>query len=1318
MVVVEDSIRRAKSIIMAPLPKRRHTIEVHINSITKLIKKLDNEGPATDEVLDLVRKLEDRLDLLDLQGTTDNQNNHSTGNGEKMVDLKIDRLMGDNWIMWKEQVIAKLTINKCVRAIEEKLDEKCDINRQAHAIIITSLSKKVYTLIKISPSAFELWNTLEKYFECNHTGHITELARKMCKAELDNYEKTEEHLEAMLSCYNSVNATKVILQSEFFAHMIFQSLKIPFNTPQVMAADREKLVDVDYVVRSLIAEAKSVLSKQETTTSIQLANVSRYASEKREKNFNKSDTDHEENENKYTKRCKFCKKRGHLVKDCFKVKNKDVTRGKPSFFATFSSCYNVCQYNADEDWIFDDGATGHYCGNVNLLQKVKKLNVPIEVRTASEILLATHEGIANIELEGGQIMIIKCWYVPGFKVNLISRSKLSETGFKTWFNTRKENWKIDNGEVMTTTKNVNGVQLIKTMRTIKHVANSSRNETINWHVRLGHISYKKLKNLSKYLPYVQCGKSSEICEICMTAKSKRNYYNKTKPSTRDVLGRIYSDISGPYDLDFEGNQYFITFIDEFSRNCSVFTFKSKFMVHELIKQYVNWAETQTGKRVKSFVSDNGREYVCAEVRNFFNSKGVEQIEIPPYSPQSNGVAERKNQSLCTMARCLIKEANLDSTTAKLIWSLVVKQANFILNRVPSSATNQIPLHVFYGKKKRVYLKHVKRFGSLVYVHNPQMPKLDSRATKMMLVGQCERGYLVFDLANTKVHLSRNVKILENVNYYDQKLNSDKNVSNTQTQEVNFSATYKKKEIEIDQQRVSDIEIPKNYDEALLTANKEDWQCAVLEEYQSLIDNDAYEEVEKCTQKTIDSRWVFTVKTNEYGVPTKFKARLVAKGYNQIHGIDYIESYAPVSDKTTVRVFFTIAAKKKQKVYHIDIVTAFLNGDLKEEVFVVPPNPFRNEGKIWKMKKALYGLKQAPKTWNDHFVDVLLKEDFTQSNVDSCLFIKGDIFALIYVDDILVTTATDQQFEGFKNMLIHRWKIHDLGPVRKFLGISVNIRGERFELNQKEYILTLAKKFGTTQCNPVSKPLSSGVEGLESNHKTCDKPIQQLIGSLLYVANSTRPDILASVSILARYTNKPSELLWRYTKQVLKYLQSTCDESLIISDSCPAPIQTFVDADFASDQISRKSQTGFIIKVFGSTVSWYSRKQPTVSASSTEAEYIALATASSHTVGIIQLLKDFSFHILEPVQIYEDNQPAIQIALGSSRIKHLNVKLHFIRNLIKRKKIELIKISTLSQIADCLTKTNPKISFTEIRKRLGLHAIRGSVKDGDSKEVQK
>jgi len=201
----------------------------------------------------------------------------------------------------------------------------------------------------MSPSAFILWNTLVKHFECNHIGHITELVRQMCKAALNDYEKTEEHLEAILSYYNGVNATKLILPPEFFVYIIFQSLKIPFNTPQVLTADREKLVDVYYVVRSLIAEAKSVLSKQNTTTSIQLANVSRYAPDKREKSFKKSESDYDEYENKLIKRCKFCKKRGHLVKDCFKAKNKKVTTRKMSFFATFRSCYNASQYDAEKD---------------------------------------------------------------------------------------------------------------------------------------------------------------------------------------------------------------------------------------------------------------------------------------------------------------------------------------------------------------------------------------------------------------------------------------------------------------------------------------------------------------------------------------------------------------------------------------------------------------------------------------------------------------------------------------------------------------------------------------------------------------------------------------------------------------------------------------------------------------------------------------------------------------------------------------------------------------------------------------------------------
>ena len=171
------------------------------------------------------------------------------------------------------------------------------------------------------------------------------------------------------------------------------------------------------------------------------------------------------------------------------------------------------------------------------------------------------------------------------------------------------------------------------------------------------------------------------------------------------------------------------------------------------------------------------------------------------------------------------------------------------------------------------------------MHNPQMPKLDSRASKMMLVGQSEKGYLLFDPINSKIFLSRNVKILEDINYFKQP---------TEKNHPNANVTIK----------TSQEEIPRDYTEALVSPHKDKWQCAMLEEYQSLIDNDVFEEVQKNSQRIIDTKWVFTVKTNEHGIPTRYKARLVAKGFKQVHRIDYLKSYAPFSNKSTVRIFLT------------------------------------------------------------------------------------------------------------------------------------------------------------------------------------------------------------------------------------------------------------------------------------------------------------------------------------------------------------------------------------------------------------------------------
>ena len=573
-----------------------------------------------------------------------------------------------------------------------------------------------------------------------------------------------------------------------------------------------------------------------------------------------------------------------------------------------------------------------------------------------------------------------------------------------------------------------------------------------------------------------------------------------------------------------------------------------------------------------------------------------------------------------------------------------------------------------------------------------MSKFAPRATKGMLVGQTEKGYLIFNPLESKISLSRNVKILENENYYQKEFSHEVTFFNKFVEDC---------ESQEKPNTNSKLEIPSNYEEAINSSQSEEWLNAMSEEYQSLIDNNVFDEVDISSSRTIDAKWVFTVKLNSEGIPTRYKARLVARGFKQMQEVNYLENFAPVSEKSTIRVFLTMAAHKKHSVYHLDIKSAFLNGVLEEEVFILPPAPFKKQGKAWKVKKALYGLKQSPRIWNDHIVKLLEKRGFTQSRVDGCLFLKDDLYVLVYVDDILISTDNIEKYHDFLFALKSSLNIHELGEVRRFLGIEILKKNNGFYINQTDYIERLAEKYRIQQCKSVIKPLPSGIAGLDITDKCLDYPIQQLIGSLLFIANSTRPDILASVSLIARYATKPTKLLWTYAKQILKYLYSTRYESLVLAKRSDVLLETYADSDYGSDIATRKSQSGFVIKLFGSSVVWYSRKQSTISLSTTEAEYIALATAVSYTCGIKNLIEEFGLYIKNSIPIYEDNQPTIQIAQGSTKVKHLDIKLHFLKDLVKSRIIHLKYIPSEDQVADALTKAVPKISFSKIRVLLGL-----------------
>ena len=723
--------------------------------------------------------------------------------------------------------------------------------------------------------------------------------------------------------------------------------------------------------------------------------------------------------------------------------------------------------------------------------------------------------------------------------------------------------------------------------------------------------------------------------------------------------------------------------------CTVVLLDSRSQVPDMIEKYINWAENKTGHRVKSFMSDNALEYMSGRVKEFFMRKGIEQVLIPSYSPQTNGIAERKNQTLCTIARCLLADAGFDNELKTKLWGRAIVHANFISNRVPLKS-GKIPWECFTSEQADY--SYLKRFGSLSYVIVNKSSKLEDRAKKMILVGQASKGYLLFDPVQLTVHLERNVKVLEDKNFLEGK-NGDVEIFEPMTRTHESYVN-----------RISHTSVvPTTYSEALCTNCSEDWEEAVTEEFNNLVMSKTFVEIDESDERIIDTKWIFQEKYDENGLVVRRKARLVAKGYQQHQGLDFDDVYAPVCEKSSLRVLLTLAASRNYNVYHIDVKHAFLHGRIDEPIYVRPPDPLRKVGKIWRLERALYGLKQSPKIWYKHLLKLLTDAGFRSTHDDPCLFTNGDISLAIYVDDILIAGRNRSDADVVKQIL-NSVEIHDLGQVKTFLGVNVAKLGKYFVIDQSNYIKKLSELYDVKLSSRAKKPLAdaSSVYSKDGDHVDLSLPLRDLVGSLLYVANWTRPDVAAAVSILSRSVSKPTQTLWRCGIQILKYLLNTSDCGLALGVHNDTSLEAYVDADHGSDPNTRKSQSGILITLFGSSVQWSSKKQATVSLSSGEAEYVAMACGASCLLGMKKIVNFLGNSTSYPLAVYEDNRSSIQMLTGSTtRVKHLDIKYHFVKDLQFQGVIDVRKVSSDDQLADVLTKPSPKKSFNRIRIDLGL-----------------
>lgn len=499
-------------------------------------------------------------------------------------------------------------------------------------------------------------------------------------------------------------------------------------------------------------------------------------------------------------------------------------------------------------------------------------------------------------------------------------------------------------------------------------------------------------------------------------------------------------------------------------------------------------------------------------------------------------------------------------------------------------------------------------------------------------------------------------------------------------------------------------IPESYEDVFLSPNKSLWEKAMTDEFTALQKNKTWYLTELPKgKKAIPCRWVYNIKRKSNGEIERYKARLVAKGCNQIYGENYFETFSPVARYSTIRLLLALAVKNKMHLHQIDVTTAYLNSELEDEVYMKPPPNFVDKdcpNKVLKLNKAIYGLKQSGKEWHKRLDDTLRKMDFSPCKNEPCLYksIKDDKLVLIavYVDDLIIGCIDKNIVIEVKNELNEEFEINDKGILNHFLGMEVEREGEtgKIKLSQYQYIKKVLKQYGMEKCKSVATPLDPGcqVNCNDDCERVDQQEYQSLVGVLMYLAISTRPDILHSVSKMAQRNTDPHVEHMTMLKRILRYLAGTINYKIIYESNDSKALEGFVDADWAGDAVDRKSYTGFSFFVSDCLVSWESRKQNSVALSSTEAEYMAASEAAKEAIYLKRILMEIESTQDEPVVLNIDNQGAMMLAenpVHHKRSKHIDIKYHHLRELVEKQEILLNYCPSGDMISDIFTKNLAK-----------------------------
>ncbi|KAM0897712.1 hypothetical protein ACQ4PT_022392 [Festuca glaucescens] len=523
------------------------------------------------------------------------------------------------------------------------------------------------------------------------------------------------------------------------------------------------------------------------------------------------------------------------------------------------------------------------------------------------------------------------------------------------------------------------------------------------------------------------------------------------------------------------------------------------------------------------------------------------------------------------------------------------------------------------------------------------------------------------------------------------------------------------------------EDPATYEEAMMSPDSNKWQEAMKSEMGSMYDNQVWTLVDlPDSRKAVENKWIFKRKTDADGNVTVYKARLVAKGFRQIQGVDYDETFSPVAKLKSVRILLAIAAFFDYEIWQMDVKTAFLNGDIEEELYMVQPKGFvdpKNADKVCKLQRSIYGLKQASRSWNRRFDKVIKDFGFIQCHGEACIYKKVSgssvAFLILYVDDILLIGNDIELLSSVKGYLNKCFSMKDLGEAAYILGIKIyRDRSRRLiRLSQSTYLDKILKKFRMDESKKGFLPMlpgkvlskTQGPATAEERERMNQIPYASAVGSIMYAMLCTRPDIAHAVSLTSRYQSDPGMEHWTAVKNILKYLKRTKDMFLCYGGDQELVVTSYTDASWNTDPDDSKSQSGYVFILNGAAVSWCSSKQCTVAKSSTESEYIAASEASSEAVWMKRFIVELGVvpSALDPLVIYCDNMGAIanaQEPRSHKKLKHIKLRFHSIREYIEDGEVKICKVHTDLNVADPLTKALPRAKHDQHQNAMGVRAF--------------